>query len=166
MNIKFKTIPMDKEWKESCNKKGWTKDSTYLDDFTIKFGPNQTVEQYKQLRDKLLDVAGESVCMYYEEDLHNLLARGVFLRGYNAKMMKGEDCQCHSNSSRLWEVNKKLISIATGYALSRDGMWRQHSWCVSKKTNKVVETTLKRLLYFGFIMTDKESQSFADDNWL
>ena len=96
MNIKFKTIPMDKEWKDSCHKKGWTKNSTYLDDFTIKFGPNQTVEQYKQLRDMLLDVAGESTCIYYEEDLHDLLTRGVFLRGYNARMMKGEDCQLSS----------------------------------------------------------------------
>lgn len=158
MQIKFKTIPMDKEWKGIAYKKGWTKDSPFLDEFQIKYGKNQKLEQYKQLRDKLLDVAGESVCMYHEEDLHNILARGVFLRGYNAMFMTGEACRCHENSARLWDANRKRLLIATGYALSRDGMWRQHSWCVSKKSNRVVETTEKRLLYYGFIMTDKETE--------
>lgn len=99
--------------------------------------------------------------MYYEEDLHDILARGVFLRGYNAMFMPGEACRCHANSAYLWDVNRKTMLIATGYALSRDGMWRQHSWCVSRKSNRVIETTEKRLLYYGFIMTDRESERNA-----
>ena len=55
----------------------------------------------------------------------------------------------------------------TGYALSDDGMWRQHSWCICDAGEEyiedsiIIETTEKRLAYFGFIMDEEESEEFV-----
>ena len=46
-----------------------------------------------------------------------------------------------------------------GYALSGDGLWREHSWLLADKA--VVETTESRLLYHGFVRTDDEAVIFA-----
>jgi hypothetical protein len=56
-----------------------------------------------------------------------------------------------------------MCSICTGYALTRDGMWRQHSW-VYTRSGTVVETTVKRVQYFGFIMNETECEIFLEDN--
>ena len=55
---------------------------------------------------------------------------------------------------------------ATGYALSADGMWRQHSWLIHRKprSNRVVETTEPRILYFGFAMTLEHCEKFVSYN--
>lgn len=52
-------------------------------------------------------------------------------------------------------------------ALSDDGMWRQHSWLVWHKarSNQIVETTVKRIVYYGFVMPYDMCQKFADDNF-
>jgi hypothetical protein len=43
-----------------------------------------------------------------------------------------------------------IISIATGYALSDDGLWRQHSWGILREG--VLETTKVRVKYFGILL--------------
>jgi hypothetical protein len=82
----------------------------------------------------------------------------------------GKPCDCHRNSCDLWEANRNnpdiRVHIATGYALTKDGMWRQHSWVVWIKARsvKIVETTTPRIAYFGFVMTDKEAELFNRHN--
>ncbi len=53
--------------------------------------------------------------------------------------------------------------LRTGYALSRDGVWRQHSWCYTDN-GVVVETTEKRVQYFGYVMTEDECDQFLFEN--
>lgn len=83
--------------------------------------------------------------------------------------MKGEACQCHKNSAYLWKANKNyragIFGIATGYALSADGMWRQHSWCVLRKPRsyQIVETTTPRELYFGVCMLYEDAEWFCNN---
>lgn len=62
--------------------------------------------------------------------------------------------------------NEHEFAIAPGYALSIDGMWRQHSWMMLRgaRSVKIIETTEKRVAYFGFVMTQKESLDFCDQN--
>lgn len=36
----------------------------------------------------------------------------------------------------------------TGYALSPDGLWRQHSWAYGDNL-MIYETTVERVMYFG-----------------
>lgn len=47
----------------------------------------------------------------------------------------------------------------------RESMWRQHSWLIHRKprSNKIVETTRPRVLYYGFAMPPKLSERFADE---
>ena len=120
------------------------------------------------LKQKLLEFGGNHVCLPgYEEDIDNILEYGQFWIGNNIKMMKGEPCHCHYNASRLWETNKDKSRICTGYALSEDGIWRQHSWVIwmKPKSNQIVETTIPRVAYFGFVMTSDQCRDFADENF-
>ena len=53
-----------------------------------------------------------------------------------------------------------------GYALSEDGLWRCHSWVVQPmaRTVRVWETTVKRVAYFGVVLTSEECEDFVENN--
>ena len=115
-----------------------------------------------KLKEKLLKLGGKHVVMSsYEEDLLKLLKRGKPLKG-RVKMMLGNPNECHRNSALCWDANRDQSQIATGYALSQDGYWRQHSWVMAG--SKIVETTQKRVLYFGFKLTPQEAEVFLASN--
>lgn len=159
----IKWTPMSEDWKNTSKHLFWMQD-TVDDALSI----HKTMDpRLFELKERLLKFAGEAVCLpATEDDLDNLLEYGQFWIGNNVKFMKGVPSQCHRNASRLWESNKDKCRICTGYALSDDGMWRQHSWCIWNKarSNQIVETTLPRILYYGFAMTDEECEKFAYDN--
>lgn len=151
---------MDADWKADC------KESSTLEDMKKMYSSMDN--HLFVLRQKLLTFAGETVCFPpCEEDLGNILSYGQFWVGGNAKLMRGEPSQCHVNSANLWEQNKEATRICTGYALSEDGIWRQHSWLVWHKarSNQIVETTAKRIAYYGFVMPYDMCQQFADENY-
>ena len=141
----IKWSPMDADRKAGCKeRKFWFQDT--LEDMK-KMYPS-TDSHLFDLRQKLLAFAGEAVCFPpCEEDLDNILNYGQFWVGSNAKLMRGEPSRCHANSANLWEQNKEATRICTGYALSEDGMWRQHSLLVwhKSRSNQIVETKLKRI---------------------
>ena len=166
MKIKTKCEPMDRGWLDRCRANGWTIRKPLPERTTADF--DFPIKKYEELKQRLLEVAGQAVCLHIEDDLLDILRRGSFIRGYHAIMMRGDDCRCHANSAACWDTNRGLIKIATGYALSRDGMWRQHTWCV--KWNgaidawQVIETTERRLLYYGFVMNRHECEMFLLNN--
>ncbi|HEX7958941.1 MAG TPA: hypothetical protein VF493_03430, partial [Terriglobales bacterium] len=55
-----------------------------------------------------------------------------------------------------------IVAIATGYALSEYGLWRQHSWGILR--DGVLETTKTRLKYFGIVLQGGEADFFASSN--
>lgn len=116
------------------------------------------------LREKVLGFGGNAVCLdLYDEDYENIMQRGQFFYGSSYKR-SGKVGRCHQNSCYLFCANPDRCTIATGYALSEDGIWRQHSWVVQPLATKlrVWETTpIKRVAYFGFVMTKKESEEFC-----
>lgn len=119
------------------------------------------------LRNKLLSFGGNCVCIPEpEEDYINIMKYGQFWYGRGARLMKGQPNQCHKNSCELWKNNKHRTKICTGYALSEDGIWRQHSWLIEFKSasNKIIETTKLRVAYFGFIMNYKQCEDFVYAN--
>jgi len=139
-----------KEWFDIAVKNGFTRNSVFHD------------SSLESLKNRLLDIGGWAVCLpKIEEDLYEIMTRGRKFAGQSI-VMRGEDCACHSNSACLWDANRESLYICTGYALSKDGMWRQHSWCVkpTKRTWRVIETTLKRVQYYGYIMTEAEAENF------
>jgi len=152
----------DAEWQENINKEWWGSANSKAWDA----GNNET-----QIIRKLLSFGGHEVCMAYkEEDAQDILYRGQFWYGDHVTMMKGRQSQCHENACNYWERNheKREIAIATGYALSENGgMWRQHSWLVLRnaRSTRIIETTERRIAYFGFVMTENEALEFCDNNY-
>ena len=128
---------------------------------------NQHQKQLKKLAEKILSFAGHQVIMpSIEDDLDKIQQRGLFCDGKHSIIKKGLPSQCHRNSCDLYEYeNRKDFFIMTGYALSDDGYWYQHSWCIDYKNNHIIETTEPRLAYFGFVMTHDECDDFCFDNF-
>ena len=150
--------PMSDDWKR------WI-DSHQVYNGESRFS-KEMLDAMKALHDKILSFGGDEVCMTaYDEDAVKTLSRGQFFYG-SSYMRKGQPSQCHANSAYLWDANRGHCSIATGYALSEDGLWRCHSWVVQprSRTMRVWETTVKRVAYFGFVMNDTECQEFLDNN--
>ena len=146
------TMP-DKEWMKDLKAKGFTADTTF------------DKGQLEELKMRLLNIAGAAACLpVIEEDYRKILERGYCQQGRAIVMKKGRDCACHSNSAACWEANESQLTICTGYGLSEDAVWRQHSWCVFTETGQIVETTTKRRLYYGYRLDAAEAQSFFDSN--
>ena len=153
---KIKTLPPDRKWRKLLNQRGFTRKYRF---------ENADLEPLKQM---LLGIGGWAVCLPFKEpDLHHLLQRGRRFPGRSISVT-GRPSDCHSNSAALWEMSKEGdtfegVQICTGYALSKDGVWRPHSWCVYEHDGslKLIETTVKRVQYFGYILDDEEAGSFS-----
>lgn len=89
-----------------------------------------------------------------------LLEAGFVMAGpVHCKPMKVSNC--HANVARLWTRQKQeVVAIGTGYALSGDGLWRQHSWVVLREG--ILDTTVPRTKYFGLLLQGWEADSFAE----
>jgi hypothetical protein len=114
------------------------------------------------LKDKLLHIGGTHLVAPTEPDpdLENLLIRGHAIEG-TVRFEEMAENSCHWNVAALWLQKKQsLIAVATGYALSEDGLWRQHSWGIQE--NAILETTEPRRCYFGLRMEGTEARSFSN----
>lgn len=119
------------------------------------------------LEQKLLALGGTRMVYRPEPDLRILLERGEpFDR--SAELVVGEVRECHANVARLWNAHREALAIVTGYALSTDDLWRQHSWLLRKKPapgqDRLLETTVRRVKYFGTILNETEARAFAEMN--
>lgn len=123
---------------------------------------------WARLEAALVALGGELVVppRTIEEDLAALLGRGRAFSGAAARLVSGRPSACHANAAGLWAEG--VGEVCTGYALSDDGLWRQHSWVVSAgrtgSDEVVVETTEARLGYFGFVLSPDEAAEFAWQN--
>jgi hypothetical protein len=110
----------------------------------------------------LLSIAGRNlvVPLTPDPDLPVLLERGELMHGY-VQLVRMQRSRCHPNAAKLWvRTPRKISAIGTGYALSDDGLWRQHSWGV-KSDGTLVETTIGRVQYFGLQLRGAEADMFA-----
>lgn len=98
-----------------------------------------------------------------EEDAPEILHRGEYFDGENAIKVRGKPSQCHRNSADMWVRHPDDYTIATGYALSDDGLWRQHTWLI-RNDGAVIETTVRRIGYYGFRLSTSESWFFLSNN--
>jgi hypothetical protein len=70
---------------------------------------------------------------------------------------------CHQNVASVWKKRRfGIVAIATGYALTQDGLWRQHSWGILR--DGVLETTVVRVKYFGILLQGAAADRFAEHN--
>jgi len=118
--------------------------------------------QLLPLRNKLLEIDGLEIVPRPEGDLTKLMGRGrVFDLNVKLKLMRRSGC--HENAVKLWMKNKEKNKICTGWGLSDDGLWRQHTWIISGEY--IIETTEKRIKYFGVVLDEAESEIFASYNF-
>ena len=118
-----------------------------------------------ELELRLLDLGGFMALLFLpDHQIGDLLDRGRFFPGSGARSRRGEDSACHANASMQFVLTEGAVHIASGYALSPDGLWRQHSWGVDAEDGRVVETTERRVRYFGFVLNPGESLLFLLGN--
>ena len=138
-----------------------------MSDFKRAFDEQQAAFRrqpgYDKLERMLLDRDGKRVAFREEPDIQTLLRRGEFMPGKRSELRRMASRSCHSNAADLWWNTEGRIRIVTGWALSKDGIWRQHSWGLDPE-GKVIETTERRKLYFGFVLNAEEAIAFADSN--
>ena len=124
--------------------------------------PPPTTKDELAIIARLEDLGGKRVAWRGpDEDSHIIASRGQVFDG-ESTMMRGEPRDCHGNTSVLW-ADGKVDHIVTGYALSPDGVWRQHTWGL-QGSGEIVETTVAREKYFGVVLTDEEAAKFAKAN--
>ena len=116
------------------------------------------------LRRLLLGIGGIHLVAppYPDADLPLLIDAGFVMGGpvVRRTMTKSE---CHRNVAEIWGRKLHgLVGIGTGYSLSDDGLWRQHSWGLRREG--ILETTVPRLKYFGVLLQRVNADAFAMAN--
>jgi hypothetical protein len=116
---------------------------------------------WRRLSKKLLRIGGRALVVPWGDEPHlaDLVERGGPMTTRFAAQLPGASRECHWNVIRLYEASAGTVHVGTGYALSDDGLWRQHSWGVNAK--QIVETTELREAYFGIVLTPREAKSLA-----
>lgn len=123
---------------------------------------SQPTELHRQLESVLLGYGGRHLVCLPDAQMQRLIDEGIVMRG-RALMRRGKPSSCHENVAWMWGNNHRDYRIATGYALSDDGLWRQHSWLINSD-GRIVETTEKRVLYYGYMLSIDEAARFAFSN--
>ena len=120
--------------------------------------------ELKRLKALLLRLGGDLLVAPSkpDQDVPMLLEQGFVMSGpIKLKVMKSNSC--HQNVALVWSKRKfGIVGIATGYALTNDGLWRQHSWGILRFG--VLETTSTRLTYFGIALQGERADFFAENN--
>jgi hypothetical protein len=121
--------------------------------------------ELKELKTLLLRLGGDFIVApprSPDQDVPSLLESGFVTSGpITLKVMKSSSC--HENVAAVWTKRKfGIVGIATGYALSEDGLWRQHSWGILR--DGVLETTEARVKYFGVVLQGEKANFFAFSN--
>ena len=129
----------------------------FLEDKLAKLCEKQP--RFRILSRRLLEIGGVQVVAPTAPDpeLDQLLEDG-FLHPQKPVLEESEANGCHANSAALW-LQEHIDAIGTGYCLSEDGLWRQHSWGLRKE--QLIETTELRTVYFGLRMEAEEADNFA-----
>jgi hypothetical protein len=155
-----KTQPMSEDWK--ARRKAMYAEHS-------KGSPRFLDPKCIELRRRLLLLGGEDTAVTFDKDIEQIIQKGLACKGWAARMIKGQPCRCHQNAGNLADRNPN-VRVATGYALSPDGLWRCHSWAVdttigfSTSGHHVVETTERRVAYYGFMLTKQQCRKWWYDN--
>jgi hypothetical protein len=127
-------------------------------------GAVKTQPKLTELKRLLLKIDGDFLVAPPKPDSHlALLLRSGFVMHGPVTLKITATSACHQNAAAIWRSHKSnVVGIATGYALTRDGLWRQHSWVVLR--DGLLETTVKRTKYFGVLLQDSHADRFAKRN--
>ena len=130
--VPLKEIPTPEQIARLKVKSWWTHKHNVLNEILTTIVPNTHLVAHPS------DSAELEACLKYAGNMLPSQVRKL-------KMVKMEDCRCHDNSLQLY-LSGKVVEMRSGYALSADGLWRHHSWCIDSE-GCIVETTVPRLVY-------------------
>lgn len=149
------TKPMNIDWKNAQKDFWWGNESLYH---------SKEYKKPNELRERLIAIGGENaavkegnleICDINAIDM--ILKYGQLLySGYNAVVNPFTDfSKCHLYSEDFYLANRKCTKVCYGYALSKDGLWRDHSWVLLMGKNNIIECTpIRRLAYYGVVLPD------------
>lgn len=123
----------------------------------------QAMVPYQELEKRLLEFGGRALVF---RPMHYILMASILEHGQpfdasGAKNVKGEPSNCHQNVVDQWRKHPNTYRMVHGYGLSADGLWRNHSWLLDAK-DRVIETTVPRVMYYGFILEGDLEDWFAE----
>lgn len=112
---------------------------------------------FYKMEQRLLVHGGRAVVPLAERltSISALLERAVVDASSRVQLNVMQESKCHANSAKLWAESLGTVKLMSGYALSNDGLWRQHSWVID--ATGIVETTEVRDAYFGVELTLQDS---------
>lgn len=115
----------------------------------------------EKLKETILNRAGSTVNGISDDTLIDMWTdRGEFMNGENSIIEDAPLGMCHNNSLDFY-LNNENIRICTGFAINlKHGVWVRHSWCIDKEGIVHECTPLKRDIYFGTILDEKEAEQF------
>lgn len=124
----------------------------------------QALPAWATLEKKLLEIAGlavvaplpfqiESVWPAWTWTTEMLSQHGMLVEYKRILRRRLARNECHNNARMLHQRDPTNILYATGYGLSDDGLWRNHSWCM--RDDVLIETTISRMMYFGMLENDR-----------
>jgi uncharacterized protein DUF4265 len=115
------------------------------------------------LKQQLLTIDGWAVVLLDGETHASALQeRGELRDGDSAERREMTPSACHSNVSDVY-LSDTSLTPWVGYALSADGMWRQHGWLATAQ-GTLIETTVARVKYFGIPLVGAEALEYAVSN--
>ncbi len=120
--------------------------------------------EIENLRQVLLELGGIQLVAPPRHDpaVPLLIDAGFVMAGAVQCIDMGKS-RCHLNVARVWAKRQQnVVGIGTGYALSADGLWRQHSWAVLREG--ILETTVARSKYFGLLLQGGDADLFSESN--
>lgn len=119
------------------------------------------VKQYEQvIRKRLLSMAGKEVAIDENWPYNDMLMEhGQTWSSLEVNTISGPDRVTERSVAKLWQLNPTFYSIAAGYALDAAGTWHKHSWLIA--LHKVQEVKLKYAVYYGVLLSAKESEAYA-----
>jgi hypothetical protein len=149
----------DPEWWERLKDRGFLLDQPVV---SCCDGCAPILPLMQKLKNILSVIGYALVLPHFEEDIIPLISRGEFIQSSDEDILvEGEPIHCHSNAANLWSQNTNCMNLMTGYGLSdRGGIWTNEEL----STDIIVETTIPRILYYGYRMTPKEAYIFEGKN--
>jgi hypothetical protein len=114
-----------------------------------------------RLRRKLLQIGGTDVDFIDDPYLELIADEGRPFPGFEICIARGLPNECHRNSALLW-LKGKCATIATGYYLGPDDVWRQHSWGMLHD-DTILDSHSAGREYFGVRMESLDAIKFAED---
>lgn len=117
----------------------------------------------KKLRERILSLGGDEVHITHQNsDVKKWLDRGVVSDGKDSIVENGRAGFCEEESLDYYLKHKdEGVKLCKGYALNKDhGMWVYHAWCKDKEGVIHECTSVKRDLYYGIELDEREAEEF------